>query len=137
MKRLTDEWVLKAEDDYAVARREYRVRKHPCFDAVCFHAQQCAEKYLKARLQEAERPIPQTHNLVHLLERILDLEPLWEGMRTSLVILGHYAVAFRYPGESADREAARDAVTLCASVRTQARASLGLPCEPSARCVAH
>ncbi|NJL91504.1 MAG: HEPN domain-containing protein [Coleofasciculaceae cyanobacterium SM2_1_6] len=26
----------------------------PNYDAVCFHAQQCFERYLKARLQEAE-----------------------------------------------------------------------------------
>jgi HEPN domain-containing protein len=53
MKPLTLEWVAKAENDFATALRESRVRKNPNYDAVCFHAQQCAEKYLKARLQEA------------------------------------------------------------------------------------
>ena len=48
MKPLTREWVEKAEGNYATARRESRVRKKPNFDAVCFHAQQSAEKYLKA-----------------------------------------------------------------------------------------
>jgi HEPN domain-containing protein len=50
MKPLTSEWVEKAEGDFATAKREIRVRKTPNFDAVCFHAQQCAEKYLKALL---------------------------------------------------------------------------------------
>jgi len=50
MKPLTSEWVEKAEGDLATAKREIRVRKAPNFDAVCFHAQQCAEKYLKALL---------------------------------------------------------------------------------------
>jgi HEPN domain-containing protein len=54
MKPLTSEWVEKAEWDFATANREIRVRKSPNFDAVCFHAQQCAEKYLKALLQEAD-----------------------------------------------------------------------------------
>ena len=44
MKPLTGEWVEKAEGDFATASREIRVRKAPNFDAVCFHAQQCAEK---------------------------------------------------------------------------------------------
>jgi HEPN domain-containing protein len=53
MKPLTAEWISKAENDFATALRESRVRKNVNYDAVCFHAQQCAEKYLKARLQEA------------------------------------------------------------------------------------
>jgi len=56
MKPLTCEWVAKAEGDFATASREIRVRKSPNYDAVCFHAQQCAEKYIKALLQEDEVP---------------------------------------------------------------------------------
>lgn len=45
------EWVEKAEGDFCTALREYRARKNRNHDAVCFHAQQCVEKYLKkARL---------------------------------------------------------------------------------------
>jgi len=51
MNPLTLEWVDKAEGDLITARREYRARKSPNYDAVCFHAQQAAEKYLKAYLQ--------------------------------------------------------------------------------------
>ena len=58
MKPLTREWVEKGEGDRSTARRELRVRKSPNFDAVCFHAQQCAEKYLKALLQERGAAIP-------------------------------------------------------------------------------
>ncbi len=54
MKPLTREWVEKAEGDFATARRELRARKDPNYDAACFHAQQCAEKYLKACLQEED-----------------------------------------------------------------------------------
>jgi HEPN domain-containing protein len=52
MNPLTVEWVDKAEGDMAIAKRELRARKQPNYDAVCFHAQQCVEKYLKALLQE-------------------------------------------------------------------------------------
>lgn len=51
MNPLTFEWVEKAEGDFFTAMRELRARKSPNFDAVCFHAQQMAEKYLKAVLQ--------------------------------------------------------------------------------------
>ena len=53
MKPLTTEWVSKAEGDFAIVERETRARKNPSHDGVCFHAQPCAEKYLKARLYEA------------------------------------------------------------------------------------
>jgi HEPN domain-containing protein len=46
MNNIVDEWVEKAEGDFRTAEREARVRKAPNYDAVCFHAQQCAEKYL-------------------------------------------------------------------------------------------
>ena len=42
-------WVERAEEDYAIARFALR-RKPPFTYSACFHAQQCAEKYLKALL---------------------------------------------------------------------------------------
>ena len=47
-------------------------------------------------------------------------------MRTSLVVLNNYAVVFRYPGEFADRETARDAIAICKDLREQARISMCL-----------
>jgi len=67
MKPLTREWVEKAEGDFQTAQREMRARKSPNFDSATFHAQQCAEKYLKARLQEAGVNFPHTHDLESLL----------------------------------------------------------------------
>jgi HEPN domain-containing protein len=60
MKPLTEEWIAKAEGDFVSAQREYRARKSSNFDSACFHAQQCIEKYLKARLQEADIPVEKT-----------------------------------------------------------------------------
>ena len=50
MKRHAAQWVLKAEEDIEVARKLAAEAK-PHRDAVCFHCQQAAEKYLKALLQ--------------------------------------------------------------------------------------
>jgi HEPN domain-containing protein len=127
MQPLSAEWVQKAEGDYATAVRELRARKAPNFDAACFHAQQCVEKYLKARLQEAGILCARTHSLPALLDLLLPAEPMWEALRLGLATLSAYAVEYRYPGESADRELARDAVNICRELRGHARASLGLP----------
>ena len=47
MHPLTLEGVDKAKGDFGTASREIRVRVQPNHDAVCFHAQQMAEKYLR------------------------------------------------------------------------------------------
>jgi HEPN domain-containing protein len=126
MKPTTAEWVAKAEGDFAVMERESQIETHPNYDAVCFHAQQCAEKYLKARLCEAGAVFGKTHDLVALLEQILEEEPGWEEFREDLAYLSDFAVTFRYPGESADRDSALDAQTRCRAFRGAVRRSLGL-----------
>lgn len=50
MSDISKEWLVKAEGDFQTALREYRARKLPNYDAVCFHAQQCIEKLFKAFL---------------------------------------------------------------------------------------
>lgn len=126
MKPLSQEWVEKAEGDFTTAVRELRARKSPNFDAACFHAQQCAEKYLKARLQEAGIPFPRLHSLPALLDLVVAIEPLWEVQRGALATLSAFAVEVRYPGENADRALAREAVVLAGEFRRSARLALGL-----------
>ena len=67
MKASTSEWVAKAEEDFAVALTLARPRQKPLWAPLCFHAQQCAEKYLKARLNEASILFHPTHDLEQLL----------------------------------------------------------------------
>lgn len=126
MKPMTDEWVAKAEGDFAIVERESRARKNRSYDGICFHAQQCAEKYLKARLCEENISFTKVHDLVALLEQALPAEPLWESFREDLAFLSDFAVAFRYPGESADNESAMDARRRCRRFRSAARSALGL-----------
>lgn len=66
MKRLTREWVRKAEVDHRAALKLGR-GKDRLHDATCFHCQQSAEKYLKALLEELGQTVPKTHNLVAIL----------------------------------------------------------------------
>ena len=126
MKPIAAEWVSKAEGDFAILERECRARKDPSYDGACFNAQQCAEKYLKARLCEAGIAVTRIHDLIALLEQIIDVAPEWERYREDLAFLSDFAVTFRYPGESADRESALDARRRCRIFRHAARDALGL-----------
>jgi len=126
MNPLALEWVAKAEEDFSVAQREYRARKNPAYNAACFHAQQCAEKYLKARLQEANIAFPRTHSLPAILQLVLPVEPLWAAFNQALNNLTIYGVSFRYPGANATKADAKQAVRDCKVVRKEVRLSLGL-----------
>jgi HEPN domain-containing protein len=126
MRRVTAEWVEKAEGDFATVERECRARKRPNYDGACFHAQQCAEKYLKALLSETDIPFTKTHDLVDLLEKALPARPEWEGFREDMAYLSDFAVIVRYPGESADKASALDARRRCRIFRRAARRALGL-----------
>jgi len=126
MKPMTGEWVTKAEGDFATMERESQVEENPNFAAVCFHAQQCAEKYLKARLCEAGITFGKIHHLVVLLDQILDLEPSWETYREDLAYLTVFGVSVRYPGDSPDQNCALDAQRRCRVFRAAARRSLEL-----------
>lgn len=125
MNPLTLEWIQKAEEDFAGAVILNRLKKHAVPGIVCFHCQQCAEKYLKARLHEASIDFPKTHNLNSLLDLALSVEPLWESLRPALQRLGVYAVCHRYPGQDATVAEAKEAIHLCRNIREQARHSLG------------
>ena len=126
MNPLTVEWIDKAEGDLTTALRELRARKSPNYDAACFHAQQCVEKYLKARLQAAGIVFSKTHNLTVLLDLLLPIEPNFDPFRPKLLALTAFAVAYRYPGASADKDTAREALKFCKEVREAVRLSLGL-----------
>ena len=126
MNELTAEWVEKAEGDFATAGRELRARKRPNYDAACFHAQQTAEKYLKAFLQEHRVAFPKTHSLIELLELCLPLDRSFEFQRDLLVRLDRYAVIYRYPGEVAEKDEGRQAVQAVQVLRTFLRQKLGL-----------
>jgi HEPN domain-containing protein len=126
MKASTREWVAKAEEDFLAASALNRRRKIPLWNVVSFHAQQTVEKYLKARLEEAGGSVPKTHDLLHLLNLVTAIEPLWSAYQPAFSLLVSYAVRTRYPGSSATKVDASHAIELCRRFRREARQSLGL-----------
>ncbi len=126
MNPLTLEWVENAEEDY-VGMQLLQQGQHPLYNIVCFHAQQCVEKYLKAWLQEANIPVPRTHDLKELLALIVPSLPVWQVWEPDFSLLSSHAVMTRYPGASATVDNAEHAVHICDTVRQAVREQLKLP----------
>ena len=124
MNATVEEWIRKADADFATARREAAATENPNHDAVCFRAQQCVEKLLKALLIARGTVPPRTHDLVHLGELVSNVCPAWSWPIEQLRFVSRAAVAFRYPGESAWREDAEELLRLAAAMRERLLALL-------------
>jgi len=116
VKKLTEEWITKAEEDYLVAIRELKANP-PALGAVCFHSQQCIEKYIKAILQENEVEFEKIHDLDVLQEQCKMFISEIATYRDELVRLSIYSVDVRYPGlQVSEREA-----TICSEIMEKLR----------------
>lgn len=87
-------WLASASQDLQVAERS--LAAPPLLGAVAFHAQQAAEKALKAYLAAHGRPLPKTHELATLTSLCLALDPAFETLH-EVRRLNPYAVTGRYP----------------------------------------
>lgn len=126
MKKSTREWIKKAESDYQLAVSLLRRRKLPVRDHVCFHFQQAAEKYVKARLEQANVRFPKTHDIEKLLQIAAPLEPLWVALEPAGKRLSDYAARIRYPGNEATVTEMKTAHRDARIIRQEARTGLGL-----------
>jgi HEPN domain-containing protein len=120
--RVIQQWVQKAENDLKNATHTLKLGKACPTDTVCFHAQQCVEKYLKALAVFESKDFSKTHHisaLMHVLPANIrpDLSPEEQELLTD------YAVSTRYPGEDEpiSLAEARRAVQVARRVRKQVR----------------
>jgi len=115
------EWIGKAENDLLNGTHTLTLGVRCPTDTVCFHAQQCAEKYLKALLTLRGTDFPKTHDLEALAARIRN------GNRPALLAddlarLTRYATVTRYPGaEIIGLREARGAISAARRVRQAVR----------------
>lgn len=109
-RKLVEEWIYKAEEDFESAMHLVKKDKKPVPDSVCFHCQQCIEKYLKAFLISNNIEPPEIHDLQRLKAICSEVDKSFEEISEELDILNAYAVNFRYPGEAATVEEANEAV---------------------------
>jgi HEPN domain-containing protein len=119
------EWVQKAENDLLTAVHTLKLGRTCPTDTVCFHAQQCVEKYVKALLVHLGTELPRTHHIGALVSL---LPP---GQRPVLTAaeelrLTSYAAMTRYPGtyKPISLSEARKAVAVARRVRRDVRKHL-------------
>ena len=115
-------WIRKAEQDWRAARK-LDPDTEP--DAVCFHCQQCVEKYLKALLVSAHRGFPKTHDLGVLLNLVAPGGSNLRKYQNDLSDLNPYSVIARYPGLDTTPAEARQARVITRRVRLALRRRLG------------
>ncbi|MBI4334179.1 MAG: HEPN domain-containing protein [Chloroflexi bacterium] len=119
-------WVQKAESDLKTGKDEMATAD-PATDTVCFHMQQCAEKYLKAFLIYHGHEITRTHNIASLIDTCSEIEAQFSGLlELGAHKLTRYAVAVRCPDEVLfpSMEHAREAVALAEKVKEVVLAKL-------------
>ncbi|MHB1679139.1 MAG: HEPN domain-containing protein [bacterium] len=101
-EELVNHWIIKAEHDLKIAKDEM-MTDEPATDAVCFHAQQCAEKYLKAYLVfngiEIIKPL-KTHNIEVLLIACKEIDNSFNYLiEINAHELTAYSIEARYPDD--------------------------------------
>jgi HEPN domain-containing protein len=118
-------WVERAEEDFILARAALR-RKQPLTSGACFHAQQCAEKYMKALLISKGADFPKTHDLLMLNNLCSAVGIFLEIDPKHLNTLTDYAIRTRYPGNNPTVDDAKEAIKLAKLVRNFAGKYLGI-----------
>ncbi len=126
MNEVTDEWILKAEEDFFTADGILHELEIPRAATASFHCQQCAEKYIKAFLTARLIRFERTHVLMDLLKLCLTVDKDFKRIANDLNSLEGYGVAIRYPGTSITIELAEEAFKAAERVRKFVRKKLKL-----------
>ncbi len=116
---LPEAWFAKAEADLQAAELLLNTT-NPLLDIVCYHAQQCAEKYLKGYLVARSVPFKFVHELVYLTRLCIEQEPEFSAIIDVASELQDYATGVRYPDDELDEptfQEAQRAVTCAKEVR--------------------
>jgi len=95
-RRLVDEWLTKAAEDFAFATVNLEERK-PFFAQICFHFHQAAEKYLKAFIVARNLSCLKTHDLPMLVKNCAAVDPAVDQLRDASEYLAAFYVETRYP----------------------------------------
>ena len=120
-------WLEKADHDRRIAELAL-AETPPITDVGAFHAQQAAEKLLKAFLVFHEEPFEKIHDLEELVELCTRHDAGLNDLRDRVGALTPYAVRYRYPGPSDPTvEQVREA--LAVAEETQAMITERLPSE--------
>jgi HEPN domain-containing protein len=94
---LTKKWMKKAENDIKAVEH---LLGSGVTDAICFHSQQAAEKYLKAFLVYNSIDFPKTHDISFLIEKCKTVNGEFDELyKVKADFLTEFGVDIRYPEE--------------------------------------
>ena len=113
-------WVKKAKSDLINAKHSIDIEPEAPLDAVCFHAQQCAEKYLKAFLAFQEIEFEKTHDLAGFTKLAMKIDSNFEQIMEYAKTLTPYAIEIRYPGifdELITKNKAKEAIEMTIKIK--------------------
>ncbi|MBI5059234.1 HEPN domain-containing protein [candidate division KSB1 bacterium] len=114
--------IAKGESDLAAART--LIEAGVSLDSACFHAQQAAEKFLKAYLARFEIEFPFIHNLEKLITLCESRDRAFSEIKEIGQELSPFAVEMRYddmfwPSQTNAKRALKMAETICEFVRAR------------------
>jgi HEPN domain-containing protein len=120
------EWIAKSEGDWEALEILLSRNTPGLRDAVVFHAQQCVEKLLKARLLQLGQPVDKIHDLASLSRQLEAVDEQWSWDNEDLADLSSGAVLARYPGYETSAEEQAELVEVASTVRQALRILLGV-----------
>jgi len=112
------EWLGRADDDIRMAELALGDTPPVCWGAA-FHAQQAAEKLLKALLTCHRVEFAKVHSIDYLVDLCARVEPEVETLRATATKLTDFAVEPRYPFPRREPTLAeaQEAITITRAVR--------------------
>jgi HEPN domain-containing protein len=121
-------WYAKAEQDWKIARLALDVEE-PLPEQCCYHAQQCAEKYLKGFLKSRRVRFKWIHDLRYLVDLCARAENGFDVLAADADTLTRAAEPSRYPGDDEEPvtvEDAKEAMEIAGRVREFVRGKVGI-----------
>lgn len=122
--KVVRQWIEHAEEDLRLAKYALKIKISCPYKLIAYHAQQCAEKYLKAFLALKKVDFPYTHNIA-LLTELCSVHAHWIKELQGAETLTPYAITARYPGKyKVTKKEAVKAVEIATNVRKIIRKAL-------------
>jgi len=120
-----EKWVRKAEEDRLAVISLFKLEIKPS-SVICFHAQQCAEKYIKALLIHKKTQFGRTHDLLELVKNLPESIGIADDLMRAIRLLNSFSVLPRYPDWEPTESDVSSAVEAMEVVRNFARSLLGI-----------
>jgi HEPN domain-containing protein len=121
-------WFAKAEQDWKIAVRAME-GEEPLPEQCCYHAQQCAEKYLKGFLKSRRVGFKWIHDLRYLVDMCAQSDEGFKRLAADADTLTRAAEPSRYPGDDDEPVTAADAeeaMEIAGRVRSFVRSQMGV-----------